>query len=129
MKFCPDCGTGHECLSEEAAINERVEIVRLETARDVAVAKINASAGVTIAEVDAIGDVANAEGIAEGMSDVLDALSGGGAESADPGAPIVVDADPDPDPEPEPEPDMEPPVVDVPTSPPSKSGGYWDKYS
>lgn len=129
MKFCPDCGTGHDCSVEGGAVIAEVEIERLRTTRDIKVAEINARAGVTIAEVDAIGDVAYAEGIAEGMGEVLEVVGGGGAESADPGAPIVVDADPEPEPEPDAEPDMAPPVVDVPTPTTPKSGGYWDNYN
>jgi hypothetical protein len=128
MRFCPDCGTGHECEAATTALDREVEIERLRTRRDIEVARITASAAKDIAETDAENPSEHAEGVAEGMETALEALSGGGAPASDGGTPIVVDMPDEPEAEAEPEPDMEPPVVDVAPPKETKRGGYWDGY-
>lgn len=112
--FCPECGLDHHMAERaereetERAADREVEIERLRTKRDIEVARIQANAAEHIAEDEAAVDVAHAEGEADGMRDVLDAIGGGDAEpEPEPeGAPIVVE------PEPEPEPDMVPPETE-----------------
>ena len=78
-RFCPDCGTGHECTAEQAErMSAEVAIERLRTTRDIEVARITASASKDIAETEAESGTAHAEGIAEGMETALDAVTGGG---------------------------------------------------
>lgn len=124
-RFCPDCGTPHDCTAETGVNKTQVEIVRLETMRDIEVARLTARAGVAIAETEAEHSSEHAEGVVEGMETVIEAGSGAGEPGA---APIVVDMPDEPEPEPEPEPDMEPPVVDVAEPKTAKSGGYWSNY-
>jgi hypothetical protein len=128
MRYCPDCGTPHECEGQAAAIDREVEIERLRTRRDIEVARITASAARDIAETEAESDVARAEGEVDGMETALDALAGGGETDSGEGAPIVVDTTPEPEPEIDEEPDSAPPVIDVATPRESKRGGYWGNY-
>ena len=127
MRYCPDCGTPHECEAQGASEKSDVAIERLRTNRDIEVARINAAAAKTIAETEAENSGERAEGVAEGMEAALDAVTGGGGEEAE-GEPIVVETEPDGEPEPEPGPDNEPPVVEV-TEPVTRtSRGWWDGY-
>jgi hypothetical protein len=128
MRFCPECGNGHECEGQASALDREVEIERLRTKRDIEVARINASAAKDIAETEAESDVARAEGEVDGMETALDALAGGGETEGGDGAPVVVDAPPDPEPEVEEEPDSAPPVVEVSAPRETKSAGYWGNY-
>ncbi len=79
--FCPDCGIDHhaaertEADAVKAEADRAVEIARLETKRDIEVARINAGAATAISETEAEADVARAEGIAEGMENVIDAAT------------------------------------------------------
>lgn len=127
-RFCPDCGTPHDCTAESGVNKTQVEIVRLETNRDIEVARLNARAATTIAETDAENSSEHAEGLAEGMETAIDALSGGSAPEDDGGAPIVVDMPDEPEPEPAEEPDNAPPVVEVSAPAETKRGGYWSNY-
>jgi len=124
MHSCPDCGIEHgepepviiEDNSDKAAAVEgeaAIEIARLETGRDVAVAKIvNRSADEETAAVIA--------GL-QARVDVLEA-------AALPPEPEVIEM---PEPEPEPEPEVEevtaPPEVTAPKTG-KKSKGWWDGY-
>lgn len=126
MRYCPDCGTPHECEAENGREKSEVAIVRLQTQRDIEVARINAAAAKTIAETEAENSSDRAEGIAEGMETALDAVAGGPEEPE--GEPIVVEAEPDGEPEPEPGPDNEPPVVEVSEPAAPRSRGWWDGY-
>ena len=129
MRYCADCGTPHECLNETREVDKTaIELKRLETHRDIEVARLTAGADKHIADVQAEHSAEHAEGLAEGMETALDAISGNdGAESGE-GDPIVIDGgDPGPEPEPEPAADLEPPVVEVPDTP-AKSSGYWGAY-
>ena len=134
--FCANCGA--EVLGAGAAAAEagemtdataRVEIVRLETKRDIEVARITAGTVRELADVETAAELAHAEGEVDGMEAVLDTMAGD-PPAAD-GPPIVVDAPADP---PSADPvDMLPPVVDPPTDPAdsgeSKSAGFWGAYS
>src|SRR5271167_4643898 len=88
-KFCPECGTGHDCeiasgLDPETAA---VKIARLETQRDIEVARIQAGAAKVIAETEADSAADELEGVLEGVE-----LATGAGEPPDPGTgdPIVV---------------------------------------
>lgn len=127
MKYCPECGTGHDCTISSGPAPE-VEIARINAKRDVEVAKIergNLRAELeteeTIAEIEAIADVEEAEAVAETIGTML-------AEPAG-------DPEPPPDVEPvvvvheEPEPDIPPPPAGEPRPPkPPKNPGWWDSY-
>lgn len=127
MKFCSDCGTGHDCLvqSADSETKARVEIARIEANRDIEVARVTAGAGVKIAEAEAENSGEHAEGVAEGLELALGA--GDGDQAPEEGAPIVIEV-------PAAEGDgaaddiaEEPPeVVDVPETP--GKVGYWDPY-
>lgn len=127
MKFCPDCGTGHECSAEIAADRTDLAIARVQAERDIELARINAGAAKAIAETEAENSSEHAEGVAEGMETALDAVSGSGDDEP-PADPVVVQAEADEEPEPEPGPDNEPPVVEIPDPAPKSSGGYWAGY-
>ena len=46
MRYCPDCGTGHECeAATEGRTDPSVEIARINADRDIAVAKLAARSG------------------------------------------------------------------------------------
>jgi hypothetical protein len=97
MRYCPDCGTSHECIAEEAkterdAIDREVEITRLNTRRDIEVARINASAARDISETEAESEVARAEGVVEGVETTLDAVTGGDDAPAPDPEPVIIDA-------------------------------------
>src|SRR6266702_6029225 len=103
--FCPECGIDHhvaaraEADAVKAETDRAVEIARLETKRDIEVDRITAGAATSISETEAEADVARAEGIAEGMENVIDAATPDAP--APEGDPIVITG---PAPEPEPEP-------------------------
>jgi hypothetical protein len=98
MRYCPECGTGHECTEEQEkterdAIDRDVEIARLNTHRDIEVARISASAARDISETESDAEVAHAEGVVEGVGTALDAVSGGQGDDPGPGdAPVVIEA-------------------------------------
>lgn len=129
MRFCPDCGTPHECEAQAQAERTEVAIERLRTNRDIEVARITASAASTIAETEAEHSAEHAEGVAEGMETALDAVTGTDEAEAADGEPIVVEASAEPEFEPEGEPENAPPeVVEVAEPDMPKRGGYWDAY-
>src|SRR5579862_2802116 len=110
MRYCPSCGTGHECDSEEGGREKaEVAITRLETNRDIEVARINAAAGVQIADSEAVQAAAHAEGVVEGAEAVIDAASPETIVVEDGPGPAAEPVEPEP--EPEPEPGMVPPEV------------------
>lgn len=125
-KYCQDCGTGHDCETASSLDPETaaVRISRLETQRDIEIARINAGAVKHVAEVGAEGEAERAEGVVEG----LELAVGAGEPEAPEGQPIAVSI-PEESPEPavEPAADMEPPVVDVP-EPANRNPGWWDAY-
>lgn len=131
MRYCPDCGTAHECEAAVAGVEKaEVAIEKLRTNRDIEVARINATAGVQISETEAEAGVAHAEGRAEGMEDAIEAVTGGGPAEGD-GEPIVVETAANPVGEPdaidEPEIEAPPEVAEVPASEGSGSS-WWSGY-
>lgn len=129
MRFCPDCGTGHDCTAQGAAgPDPTVEIARINADRDKYVARV--SARMQRDELETVEDVADTEAEASIVGDIASAeiiASGPGAAAAgETGDPIVIEA---PAPEPEPEPvTEEPPVVESAPAHGKKSGGYWGAY-
>lgn len=96
MKYCPDCGTGHECDSQPAGANPDVEIARIQARRDIEVAKIergnlNAEleAETEIAAIEAEAAVEEAEAVAETIGTVLAADQPAEPEP-EPSEPIIV---------------------------------------
>lgn len=129
MRYCQDCGTPHECINEQRELDKtRVEMMRLETNRDIEVARINAGAARSIAATEAEHSADHAEGVAEGMETALDAVSGGG-DPAPVGDPIVIDSGDDADPEPDLADDVTPPVVIPEPREPKSNSGWWDGYA
>lgn len=130
MRYCPDCGTGHECTAQaEAEDKARVAIARLETTRDIEVARINAQAGVKIGETEAGQVAARAEGQVEGMETVIEAAAGGNEPE---GEPIVIEPGPAAVEEPATieEPEIEaPPEIPETIPETNKRGGWWGAYS
>lgn len=123
-RFCPDCGTPHECEAFEAD-KSAVTIARINADRDVKLAEIGARAGVKIAETEAEHSADFAEGKAEGLETAI------GGDEPDPepeGGEIVVDTSEEAEPEADPEPEGEPEVVEVPDPAQPKRGGYWGAY-
>lgn len=115
MRYCADCGTGHECEAETAHSGQppEVEIARINADRDKYVARVQAR--IAREELDAAEDIAKTEadaevGAAVAEAAVVAAVIESGTES-DPETPPVIAGAPDPEPEPEVEP---PPVADVP---------------
>jgi hypothetical protein len=100
--FCPECGIDHHAAEraerEEAghAADREVELARINRAADVKIAEIQARAASTIAETEAESDVAHAEGVAEGMREVIETVA------------------PEPEPAPAPAPEAEPIVINAP---------------
>lgn len=130
MTFCANCGSPcPSCSSkaeEDKAINAEVEKVRLETNRDIQVARIQANAAVTMIADEAAAEAAHAEGVIEGVGAVIDAATGE-APTEEP-IPVVM---PEPEPELEPEPVDElalPPVEESGMPKEPKKAGYWDAY-
>ena len=94
MKYCPDCGTGHDCEDEaEGRPNPDVEIARINAERDVAVAKLAArqerEALETVEEVAEIQADAEVESAVAEAEVVAAAIEGG---AVPPPEPIVIDA-------------------------------------
>lgn len=126
MKYCQSCGTGHECDAEETGREKaEVAVVRLQTQRDIEVARINAQAEVKVAASDAATIAAHAEGVVEGAGAIIDAATPDPVEPA--GAPIVVQAD-TPAPDLADEPDLTPPEVVTPVAAGKSDGGWWGSY-
>jgi hypothetical protein len=89
MRYCSDCGTGHECEGETGTrTNPEVEIARINADRDVAVAKLAARS--------ARDELATAEGIAETQADA--AVEAAVAEAEVIGAAIEAGIAPEPEP-------------------------------
>lgn len=96
MRYCADCGTGHECeAATESRTNPEVEIARINADRDVAVARLAARSvrdeletAETIAETEA--DAAVESAVAEAEV-VAAAIEGGVAPAPEP---VIVDAPP-----------------------------------
>jgi hypothetical protein len=129
VKYCPECGTSHECVTEQRDLDRTaVEIKRLETNRDIEVARLQAGAAKHIADAEAEHSADYAEGRAEGVTETLEAVSGGGDPAPEPaGEPIVVEAGEE-DEDGETEDDVTPPVV-VPEPAEPKAAGWWSGYA
>lgn len=129
MRYCPDCGDPHECAAESRTDPGRteVELAKINRQADVEIARIQAAetktyadADVKIAESEILVEAAAAEGAAEGMLQVIDAVTGP-AEPENPET-VVVES---PAPETEPEPELAPPPVEHHETGNSKSGWHW----
>lgn len=131
MKYCPDCGTPHECITEQRELDKTaVEIKRLETNRDIEVARLSAGAARHIADAEADHSAEHAEGVAEGMETALDAITGGGETAEPAGDPIVVEAGDEAaeETEAEEDDDVTPPVI-IPEPSAPKAAGWWSGYA
>lgn len=93
MRYCPDCGTGHECEAEVPRTSPEVEIARINAARDIKVAQVAArqdkdwnETRVEVAEIEAGAEVeaAVAEAVIVGA-----AIEGGIEEQPEP---VIIDA-------------------------------------
>lgn len=79
MKYCTDCGTGHECeAAQSPGTNPDVEIARINARRDVEVARLTAGmerdaneTEVEVAAIEAESGVAEAEAVADALTEVL----------------------------------------------------------
>lgn len=130
MRFCPDCGTGHDCTASAAAgPDPSVEIARINADRDKYVARVTAR--MNRDELETIEDVAETEAEASIVGDVASAEIIASADTAaaveETGEPIVVQV-PDAPAEPE-QVTEEPPVIEPATPKGGKRGGYWSAYS
>lgn len=127
-RFCPDCGTGHEC---EAGTGGRtdpaVEIARINADRDIAVARLGArmqrdelATAEEVAEVQAEAEVTAAVAEAEVVAAAIEAGIEPGPEPVIIDAPAAIaDAEPD---------DAPPPAEgSVPPEPKAKTAGlgFW----
>lgn len=131
MKFCPECGTGHDCEVQGGdRMSDVVRIAELETRRDIEVAKVNARAdraaldtAEVIAEVEADAEVEAAEVQAVVLGEAIEA-----AGTAEP-EPVIIDVPGQPDPEPEPDDGELPPAEGSPAPEPaegkSRGLGMW----
>lgn len=133
MKYCPDCGTPHECTTEQRdADKTEVTLARIAADRDIRIAEIGARVERHVADVEAEHSSEHAEGVTEGMTTVLEAVNGGGDlddPDGDAGDPVVVTADADGDEDGEDaDDDVAPPVV-VPDPEPKAASGWWSGYS
>jgi len=98
MRYCPDCGTGHDCTAEAAAApNPEVEIARINAERDVKVAQIGARESremndhfEAVAEIEADAQVETA--IAE--AEVIGAAIESGAVAEESAEPVIIDVPP-----------------------------------
>jgi len=73
MRYCPDCGTGHECeAATEGRTDPAVEIARINAKRDVEIARmeyreamelaaVEADTAVVVTELETAADIAVAE--------------------------------------------------------------------
>lgn len=128
MRYCPDCGSPHECEGQETGREKaEVAIARLHTQRDIEVARINASAGVSIAETEAEHATEHAEGVVEGIETVMDAMTG--EDEPEAGEPIVVETEPVTEAELEPGLDA-PPPPEIPETgaPAGNKSSWWSGY-
>ena len=128
MRYCPDCGTGHECDAGTArsAVDREVEVARIQADRDVTIARLQSRAD--RAALDSAETIAETEAEAEVVSAVAAAeIIAGEEEPAETGEPIVVEM-PEPEPAPEPEPEMVPPAAEHHEHHEPKRAGYWDAY-
>jgi hypothetical protein len=82
MRYCPDCGNGHECTAEgrESAESDEVKIARINREADVAIAKLAArterdwnETRVEVAEVEAEAAVEAAAAEAEVIGAAIEA--------------------------------------------------------
>lgn len=131
MRYCPDCGTSHECEAQaQGREDPQVAIARINAERDMAIAKITArqeqqwnESREAIAEIEAdtAAEVAVAE--AEVLGAIL-ATEGGDGE----GDPVIIDAPPVDAGDPEPDAGDLPPVEGSPVPAPvrkSRGLGMW----
>ena len=128
MRYCPDCGTPHECTAEGAAVRADVQIAKINAERDVEIARLQSKAVVSVAETEAEHSAEHSEGYAEGVQDTLEVGEGGEAPPV--GAPIIVDGGSDDGDDEAIDEGIEeaPPVVEVPTTPTPQRGGWWGNY-
>lgn len=130
MRFCPDCGTPHECEGQGATRTDpAVEIARINAERDVTLAKLSAKQEAAwtehseaVAEIEAEADVAVAVAEAEVIGAIID------AETPDEPEPVIIDAAPV-DAGPEPDAEELPPAEGSPAPEPEARGsrglGMW----
>ena len=72
MRYCPDCGTGHECeAATEGRTDPSVEIARINADRDIAVARLAARSARE--ELETVEEVAEIQADAEVESAVAEA--------------------------------------------------------
>lgn len=128
MRYCPDCGTGHECeAATEGRENPEVAVARIQADRDIAVAKLQAriqreelATDEAIAETQADAEVESAVAEAEVVGAAIEA---GVAPAPEP---IVIDAPVIND---DAEPDDAPPPAEgsAPPAPKAKASGigFW----
>jgi hypothetical protein len=124
MRYCPDCGTGHDCESETGTRTDPgVEIARINADRDVAVARLQArQAREELETVEAVAEVqADAEveaAVAE--AEIVGAAIEAGIEPEP--EPVIIDA---PEAIADAEPDDAPPAAEgsAPPEPKHKSAG------
>ena len=90
MRFCPDCGNGHDCTAEgrESAESDEVKIARINREADVAIAKLAARS--------AREELATVEEVAEIQADA--AVEAAVAEAEIIGAAIEAGIEPEPEP-------------------------------
>lgn len=97
MRYCQDCGEGHECEAQAAvtAVDREIEIERLRTKRDIEVARIGA--GVQRDELETAESIAETQAEAEVISAIAeaeilgDAIEGGIQDAPEP---LIIDAPP-----------------------------------
>ena len=127
MRYCDSCGNSHECeASESGREKAEVAIARLNTTRDIEVARIQSAAGVKIAGSDSAAVAAHAEGVEEGIGVVIGAQAPDEPEAE--GAAIVIDASGGESAGEELLPEMAPPEVPVTAAAESGGAGWWDGY-
>ncbi len=93
-RFCPDCGTGHDCeAGTEGRTDPAVEIARINADRDVAVAKLAArQAREELETVEAVTEIeadAQVEAAVTEAEIVGAAIENGGAPEPEP---VIIDA-------------------------------------
>jgi hypothetical protein len=98
VKYCADCGAGHECDAQDSdRTSDAVRIAELETRRDIEIARLQARADRAQAEADQeIAETfadAEVEAAAVEAEVVGAAIEAAGIEEA---APVVVDVAPPP---------------------------------
>ena len=98
MKYCADCGAGHECDAQDSdRTSDAVRIAELETRRDIEIARLQARADRAQAEADQeIAETfADAEVEAAAVSAEVTAAAIDAAGIEEP-APVIIDAAPPP---------------------------------